>query len=142
MKKRSPRPSHGPITIDYQALAEFRFALRRFLAFSAKAVKKARLTPQQHQALLALKGGSDSESMTIQELAWQLLLQHNSTVELVDRLEATGLVKRVRDLDDGRRARLVLTSKAQRLLRSLSTAHIQELKAARPAFLALLRKLD
>ena len=142
MKKRAPRPSQDPVRIDYQALAEFRFALRRFLAFSAEAVKKAGLTPQQHQALLALKGGSDTESMTVQELAAQLLVQHNSTVELVDRLEVSGLVRRARDLEDGRRARVLLTSKAQRLLRSLSSAHIQELKAARPAFLALLRKLD
>ena len=36
---------------DYAALAEFRFALRRFQVFSEAKAAEAGLTPQQHQAL-------------------------------------------------------------------------------------------
>ena len=41
---------------DYETLAEFRYALRQFLNRSAAAARSASLTPQQHQALLAIRG--------------------------------------------------------------------------------------
>jgi hypothetical protein len=41
---------------DYTALADFRHALRQFLAFSEQAATTCGLTPQQHQALLAIAG--------------------------------------------------------------------------------------
>ena len=62
---------------DYEALAAFRYALRRFLAFSDAAIREKGVTPQQHQALLAIKASRD-ESLTIGALAEALLLQHHS----------------------------------------------------------------
>ncbi len=41
---------------DYHALASFRYALRKFLSFSKRALAlEADLTPEQYEALLALK---------------------------------------------------------------------------------------
>jgi len=41
---------------DYEALANLRYSIRRFRQFSAKEADKLGLSPQQHQALLAIKG--------------------------------------------------------------------------------------
>jgi DNA-binding MarR family transcriptional regulator len=62
-------------------------------------------------------------------------------VELTDRLAEARLVKRVRDDADGRRVKIMLTAKAERLLASLSEAHLKELNTSRPAMLRLLRRL-
>jgi DNA-binding MarR family transcriptional regulator len=137
--KRIPRPA---ITkANYEALADFRFAIRKFLAFSAHAAKSAGLTAQQHQALLTIKGVPEDESIGIQQLAERLLVRHNTTVELVDRLVEAGLVERSRDHDDKRRSVLELTPRAERVLESLSSAHLQELQSVRPVMLNLLRQL-
>ena len=52
---------HALHAVDYKALAQFRFQLRKFLSFSEAAAHQAGLTPQQHQALLAIKGFSGAE---------------------------------------------------------------------------------
>jgi DNA-binding MarR family transcriptional regulator len=136
------RPRATSLTkADYEALAAFRYSLRTFLAFSADAAGDAGLSPRQHQALLAIKGASEQESLSVQELASRLLINHNSAVELTDRLVEGRLVKRVRDNADGRRVKIMLTAKAERLLESLSEAHLKELDAIRPALLRLLRQL-
>jgi DNA-binding MarR family transcriptional regulator len=140
----APQPGVSPELnqANYEALADFRFALRKFLAFSEAAAKEAGLAPQQHQALLTIKGAASAGTVGIQLLSARLLIHHNTAVELVDRLVEGGLVKRSRDADDRRRAVLQLTAKADRLLKSLSVAHLQELQAARPALLKLLKQLD
>ena len=43
---------------DYEAPTTFRRVLRQFTAFSEQAAPQAGLTPQQHQALLAIKGSA------------------------------------------------------------------------------------
>jgi hypothetical protein len=43
--------------LDYQRLAEFRYHLRAFLKFSERAAAQTGLSPQQHQAMLAIKRG-------------------------------------------------------------------------------------
>ncbi len=140
----APQPSDSPqlTKANYEALADFRFALRKFLAFSEAAAKEAGLSPQQHQALLTIKGAEGTGPIGIQLLSARLLIHHNTAVELVDRLVEGGLVKRSRDADDRRRALLQLTAKADRLLKSLSVAHLQELQSIRPALLKLLKQLD
>jgi len=71
---------------DYQALAEFRYQLRCFLAFSEQAARAMGLEPQQHKLLLALKGLSGLRKVTIGDLAERLKIQHHSAVELVNRM--------------------------------------------------------
>lgn len=126
---------------DYAALAAFRLALRRFVAFSEAAAKAAGLTPRQHQALLAIKGAvkPGHQGAGVGEIADHLLIRPNSAVELVDRLVEVGLVRRDADPSDGRRIVVALTERAEGLLRGLSAAHLQELRAVRPGLLALLR---
>lgn len=116
----------------YQELAEFRYHLRRFLQFSEEQAREHHLESQQHQALLALKGLPAGSRPTIGALAERLLLRHHSTVELVNRLEAAGLVKRTADAEDGRQILIRLTSRGASKLRALSFAHRNELRVKGP----------
>lgn len=127
--------------VDYEALAAFRHALRRFAAFSEQAARAAGLTPQQHQALLAIKGAPGRDSMTVGEIATHLLIRPHSAVELVDRLAELGCVARHPDPDDSRRVQVALTPQADRVLSTLSAAHLRELAAIRPLLLDLLRQI-
>lgn len=127
---------------DYRALAQFRHALRRFLAFSEAAAVAAGVTPQQHQALLAIKGAPDGTPPGVGDLAERLLVRHHSAVELVDRLARMDLVRREADPRDRRRVRLLLTAEAERRLAALSAVHLEELRAIRPSIAALLGLLD
>jgi DNA-binding MarR family transcriptional regulator len=129
-------------TADYRALANFRFALRQFLAFSGDAAQGVGLTSQQHQAMLAIIGAPEGQVVTIGFVAKRMLLKHHSMVELVDRLVELNLVARQSDTADRRKVLLSLTPKAKRLLTKLSAAHLQELRQIRPVFADLLKRLD
>ncbi|MBU6499945.1 MAG: MarR family transcriptional regulator [Rhodospirillales bacterium] len=126
---------------DYATLAAFRLALRRFAAFSEAEAEAAGLAPQQHQALLAIKAAPWGHPPGIGEIAAQLLIRHNTAVGLVDRLSEAGLVRRAADPADRRRMRVVLTARAETVLRALSAAHLRELRAIRPNLLRLLDNL-
>ena len=65
----------GLTTADYRTLAELRYLLRRFAAFSEAAARRAGLTSQQHQALLAIKGFPGRERLAVGELAERLQLR-------------------------------------------------------------------
>src|SRR3954465_8526840 len=112
---------------DYQALLEFRTALRRFNHWSEQQAKAVGLTHAQHQLLLAVKGHVGPEAPTIGDVADHLLLRHHSAVELVDRVQAGGFVERQRDTNDARIVRLQLTPKGEACLEQLSTLHVAEL---------------
>jgi DNA-binding MarR family transcriptional regulator len=131
-----------PQTADYRALANFRYALRQFLAFSGDAAQSVGLTPQQHQAMLSIIGAPEGQAVTIGFVAKRMLLKHHSMVELVDRLVELNLVARQQDAADRRKVLLSLTPKAKRLLTKLSAAHLQELRQIRPVFADLLERLD
>lgn len=118
---------------EYQALAEFRYQLRRFLRFSEQAARAAGLEPQQHQVLLAVKGLPQGRKATISALAERLQLAHHSTVELVDRLAERGFIERCRGERDQRWVFVTLTSQGEEVLRTLATAHRAELQSTGPA---------
>jgi len=115
---------------EYQALAEVRFQIRRFLHFSEQAARAAGIEPQQHQLLLAIRGLPREREATIGTLAERLQLQHHSTVELVDRLEQRGLVQRRRGELDRRQVLVELTPAGEHLLHELSLHHRNELRSA------------
>ena len=115
---------------DYTTLAEFRYLLRQFGAFSEDAARDAGLTAQQHQALLAIKGFPGREAAT------------HSVVGLVDRLAARGLIHREHDKTDRRRVMILLTPKAETLLLGLSLAHRDELRRLAPLLRELLEKVE
>lgn len=122
---------------NYEALAELRHTLRGFLRFSEAAAKAAGVPPEQHQALLAIKGFPGRDIITIGELAERLHVQHHSAVGLVDRLVRRQLVRRVRDGADRRRVHVELSARGETLIGRLSAAHLDELRQIGP----LLRQL-
>ena len=113
---------------DFEALARFRFAIRRYLRFSEETVRAHGVTPQQYQLLLALKGFPDREWATVGELADRLQLRHHSVVELVSRAQGQGLVGRGDDPGDGRVVRVTLTAEGDQLLARLAALHRDELR--------------
>jgi len=126
---------------QFRALARFRSTLLRFLRYSEDAARTAGLTPQQHQALLALRGGAD-EPMTMGEIAEELAVRPHSAVGLVDRLAAQDLVERLRTGGDRRQVRVRLTTKGRKVLTSLAAAHRDELRRVGPELGELLAALE
>jgi DNA-binding MarR family transcriptional regulator len=126
---------------DYQRLAEFRYQLRSFLKSSERAASKMGLRPQQHQALLAIKGTSEGH-VSIGILADRLGIQHNSAVELIDRLIMNGLVERRHNPRDHREVLIDLTNRAERILANLSLAHRHEIRRTTPLLIGLLALFD
>jgi len=122
-------------TIDYPALAELRYQIRRFLRFSEEASRAAGLEP------LAIKGLPEDRMPTIGTLAERLQLQHHSAVELVDRSVQRNLVRRVRGTSDQRQVFIRLTAKGERTLRDLSVHHRNILREAGPGLVAVLNAL-
>jgi DNA-binding MarR family transcriptional regulator len=118
---------------DYQRLARWRAALRRFLRFSENAARRAGISPSQHQLLLFVRGFHDGDP-AIGDLAECLQLRHQSAVGLVDRCQRAGLVRRRTDPNDRRRVLVELTSRAGRLLDRLTIEHLRELQILRRAF--------
>ncbi|WP_254790866.1 MarR family winged helix-turn-helix transcriptional regulator [Blastococcus tunisiensis] len=113
---------------DFEALARFRFGIRRYLRFSEETVRRHGLTPQQYQLLLALKGFPERDWATVGELADRLQLRHHSVVELVDRAQGQGLVQRAPDPADARVVRVLLTTQGEQMLGRLSALHRDELR--------------
>lgn len=113
--------------VSYEALAQFRYRLRLFLAFSDTTAKKAGLTSQQYQALLAIKGFSREGPMHVGELARYLLIKHHTAVELVDRMVKLELLQRSTDTADNRRVLVTLTKKGQTLLQKIAAAKFKHL---------------
>jgi DNA-binding MarR family transcriptional regulator len=126
---------------DYQALAEFRYQIRRFLHFSEQVVKNAGLKRGQYQLMLAIKGMPAGVRPRIRELANRMQIRHHSTVELVNRLEAGGFVQRTRADDDRREVLLALTPKGEKVLGELAIHHHDELRSAGPDLVAALRRI-
>lgn len=123
---------------DYQALAAFRYQIRRFLHFSEAAVKAEGLEPQQHQMLLAIRA---LDLPTVGALAAHLLIRHHSAVGLLDRLAGRRLVERLRGDPDHRQVQVRLTSDGEEKLRRLSAGHRAELRNSGPMLVAALGAL-
>jgi DNA-binding MarR family transcriptional regulator len=120
---------------DYEAIANFRYAIRRFLRFSEQAARKEGVTPQQHQLMLAIKGFPGRDFATISELAHRLQMRQHSVVGLVDRTEALGLVRRQHGTEDRRQVFVFLTSEGEERLHRLASQHRHELLSMREALL-------
>jgi len=99
------------------------------------------LSPQQHQALLAIKG-TPVDHVTIGILAERLGIRHNSTVELIDRLITNGLVERRHNPRDHREVLIDLTNRADQILANLSLAHRNEIRKLAPLLIGLLERFD
>ncbi|MDI1315347.1 MarR family transcriptional regulator [Prosthecobacter sp.] len=126
---------------QYENLAAFRFALRKFLRFSEDAAGIAGITPQQHQALLAIKGFPGRDHVTVGELAERLQIKHHSAVGLIDRLVLEDLVERDASAEDRRQVIIQLTSHGEGMLEGLSSLHREQLRLIGPELSALLQRL-
>jgi DNA-binding MarR family transcriptional regulator len=127
---------------DYGRLLAFRTQLRRFDQWSTRRAAESGLTHAQHQLLLAIRGHDDERGPTIGEVADYLLIRPHSAVELANRTEELGLIARRRDSVDGRSVRLVLTTKGQRRISSLSAAHLEELRQLGPILAAVIDRTE
>jgi DNA-binding MarR family transcriptional regulator len=136
---RASNKRSTPDFVDYEALARFRYELRKFQAFSKAAASKAGLTPQQHQALLTIRGFSGRDPVSVGDLAEFLLIRHHTAVELMDRMTKLGLLNRIADEADGRRVLVELTKEGERRLRKLSQIHLEELRAIGPVLTGILK---
>lgn len=120
--------SNGHLEIPrLRELAEFRFQLRQFLSFSEISSERHGIQAQQYQLLQVIAAAPADQPASVSYLADRMVLRHNSTVELVDRAERAGLVRRHTDERDLRRSIIKLTPTGEQLLRSMVAEHIQEL---------------
>ena len=119
-------------TEDYARLAAFRGALREFLRFSEEAAATVGLTAQHYQAMLLLRASPEGSDVTINDLARQLLIKHNSAVGLVDRLAGEGMVSRAPSSADRRKVVLKLSGRGRQVLAKLAGVHRRELERIGP----------
>jgi DNA-binding MarR family transcriptional regulator len=116
-------------TEEYRALAELRYRIRHFLREGDAVALAAGLEPQQYLLLLTIRGLPAGEEATIRTLADRLALKHHSAVELIDRLEGHGYVRRTRGRDDRRRVLVSLLPRGERLLEDVVRQRINELRS-------------
>jgi len=121
---------------EYRGLAELRYRLRRFLQEGDVTARQAGLEPKQYLLLLAIRGLPDGSTATISTLAERLSLRHHSTVELIDRMEAHGYIRRFRGKEDRRQVLISLQPKGQKLLEKVLAQRIVELRSHGRALVA------
>jgi DNA-binding MarR family transcriptional regulator len=126
---------------EYRALAELRHRIRLFVQEGDAKARAAGLEPQQYLILLAIRGLPQSAEATIRVLADRLALKHHSVVELVDRLEQHGLVRRSRSRDDRRRVLVTLLPRGEKLLEEVARHRISELRSSGAALVAAIEAL-
>jgi DNA-binding MarR family transcriptional regulator len=136
---RGVRPS--PVRVDYGALADLRYHVRRFLRTREIAARDAGIEPHQYLLMLQLKGLEGRDTTTIGVLAERLQIRHHAVVQLVDRLARRGLVERRRDQEDRRAVVVGLRPAGERLLKRLAGYSIDELIIEGPALVAALQRL-
>jgi len=121
------------------SLAEFRYQIRRFLDFSRRAARGAGLAPQQHQMLLVIAAGGAGRDPSIRGLSQRLFVNHNTAVELANRLERKGLARRLRHPTDRRRVAVRITPRGRRIIARLTRHHLAELRTEGPELIRALR---
>src|SRR5258705_3442445 len=126
---------------EYRALAELRYLIRKFVREGDAVAQTAGLEPQQYLLLLALRGLPEGQEATIRTLADRLALKHHSAVELIDRLEVHGYVRRSRNRDDRRRVLVTLLPRGEKLLEQVARDRIREMRANGAALVSVISAL-
>ncbi len=127
---------------DYDALAAFRYAMRKFLRFSKEALAAARLTTEQYEALLAIKTRSNSTGITVGELSERLQVKHHTAVSLLDKLVARRLVVRQRASKDRRQVHVKLLPGGRSVLARMAALHRPEIRNRSSEMIQALRRLQ
>src|SRR3981189_43692 len=128
-------------TAEYRALAELRYRIRKFVGEGDAVARAAGLEPQQYLLLLALRGLPEGVEATIRTVADRLALKHHSMVELIDRLEVHGYVRRSRSRDDRRRVLVSLLPRGEKLLEQVARHRISELRSGGAALVKAISAL-
>jgi DNA-binding MarR family transcriptional regulator len=128
-------------SLDFETLATFRYQVRRFLRFSKDLLSAEDLTPDQYQALLAIRASSTSGTLSIRDLAEQLQVRHHSTVGIVDQLVSRAAVVRQVAPDDRRKILLSLTEKGEQIVERLAPPHHRELSRLCPEMIRTLERI-
>src|SRR5438552_15914881 len=124
---------------DYEALANFRYLLRKFLRFSKDFLSaESHLSPEQYEALLAIKMFASSGGLSISQLSERLQVRHHSAVSIVDRLVERKLIIRTPIRSDLRRRFLELTLLSHKLIEDLASAYRQEIHVRSSKFIETL----
>ncbi|MFN2623193.1 MAG: MarR family winged helix-turn-helix transcriptional regulator [Chthoniobacterales bacterium] len=127
---------------DYEALASFRYAMRKFLNFSKRALAaEADLTSEQYEALLALKAFSGPSGLTVTELSERLQVKHHTAVSLIDKLENLEFVCRAHGVSDRRHVYVALTAAGSRVLSKVAVLHRREMRVRSPEMIEALLRL-
>ncbi|HEU0209913.1 MAG TPA: MarR family winged helix-turn-helix transcriptional regulator [Candidatus Udaeobacter sp.] len=127
---------------DYYTLASLRYALRKFLRFSKDlANRRARLTPEQYEALLALKAFSDDDTLTVGQLSERIQVKHHTAVSLTDKLAARKLLTKRRESPDRRYVYVKLTPAGSKVVAALAAAHRREIRKHTAEMLKTLHNL-
>ena len=126
---------------EYHALSQLRYLIRRFLQEGDETARAAGLEPQQYLLLLAIRGLQPHEESSIRTLADRLALRHHSTVELIDRMEAHGFVKRTRGREDRRQVLVSLQPRGEKLLEKVVGQRLVELRSHGHALVESIGKL-
>jgi DNA-binding MarR family transcriptional regulator len=127
--------------MDFETLATFRYQIRKFLRFSKDLLGAEDLTPDQYQALLAIRASSARGKLSIRELAEQLQVRHHSTVGIVDQLVRREAVAREVAPTDRRKILLALTEKGEEMIQRLAPPHRDELNRLSPEMIQTLQRL-
>ncbi len=131
MKKIDNRPLTKR---NFEALADFRYQIRKFVRFSEQLSLRHGIKPQQYLLLLQIKGYPGRDWATVGELAERLQAQHHGVVALISRCEKLGLVERRRSTEDRRRIEIRLLEKGDKLLHKLARLHRAELLSLQGSF--------
>jgi DNA-binding MarR family transcriptional regulator len=127
---------------DYEALAEFRHLLRKFLRFSKDFLHTTGdLNPEQYEALLAIKAFASINALTISQLSERLQVKHHSAVNIVDRLAERKLIMRKAGQTDRRERHLELTAKGEKLIEELAAVHRKEIRNRSDKMIKALERL-
>lgn len=136
-------PSKVPLSQgSYEALARFRMQVRRFFAFSEVTLRDGGLPAAQYQAMLAVRAWAGPEPITTSDLAAQLFIKLNSVVELIDRMEQSGLINRVRNPADRRRVSLALSDRGLMTLETFARLHLDAHERLLPELSQTVRELE
>jgi DNA-binding MarR family transcriptional regulator len=128
-------------TTRLRSMAEFRYQLRRFLNFSEMASERCGVGVQQYQLMQVIAAMPEGQDASITYIAERMVLRHNSAVELVDRAQKVGLVRRLADAKDMRRSLVELTAEGDAILQRLIEEHLRELPARSEALIDALLAL-
>jgi DNA-binding MarR family transcriptional regulator len=127
MKEKYAKASERSMSkAEFEALAQFRYQLRRFLRFSEETTRRKGITPLQYQLMLQIKGFPGREWATVVELAERLQAKHHGVVALISRCEKAGLVVRNSSRSDMRLVEVQLTRKGEQYLEQLARLHRAE----------------